>query len=349
MSQADASASPGNAQCSQNKRQSTGVFCTQCKSVAKAGQHMLRCLGCGNAIHVACQCKAFKDAGNEAIKNRIDWLAEYIAFAGLVYHCKACRDKHDVAPQDSATLANQTIVAVNQSIVALDTKIQQLHNAIAQLGPRNNEVSPTTVNSHKDPPSYAAAVSANDVKSAVSEAILEQQNVKSNQSCVVIYGFPEEGDDYGHLLDMFDFLNCRCVIIHCSRLGRQISQHPRPIKAELGSPSEANRILSVTRRLREVEYYHGVNISKWLSREELESVKCLRKQCADLNSAAKTAGKSRPPFIVISGRLMERTGGQLRPYVASAKPKHQLSQQTRSPPSEPKNDQQGSQVAPSKQ
>ena len=131
---------------------------------------------------------------------------------------------------------------------------------------------------------------------------------------------------------MFDFLCCHCAIVRCSRIGRQINSLSRPIKVELMSPGDVNHILSVTRRLRENEFYYGVNISKWLSREELERMKRLRKQCADLNSASKATGKSRPPFVVISGRLMEWSGGKLRLYVATSKPEQQCPQKT-TPPS----------------
>ena len=65
-----------NLQLSQNKWQSTLVTCFQCKTTTKTGMHTLRCLRCGESIHL----KAYKDVGNEALRNKLNWLVEYIHF-----------------------------------------------------------------------------------------------------------------------------------------------------------------------------------------------------------------------------------------------------------------------------
>ena len=200
MSPASTPASPGNSgqHSSQNKRQSTGVTCTQCNAAAKAGQHTLRCLCCGDSIHLACQYKAFKDTGKEALKNRLDWLADYILFAGLTYRCKASFEKKEVvSAESSVTMVSQVIAIVKQSIVALDTKLQLLHNAISQLQPCNDIASTDGDQpEHHQPLSYAAVVSSDVVKNAVSAAFREHQKVNVDQSCIAVYGFPDEGNDY---------------------------------------------------------------------------------------------------------------------------------------------------------
>ena len=56
----------------------------------------------------------------------------------------------------------------------------------------------------------------------------------------MVYGFLEDGNDPNDLMDMFDFLHCRCVITSRARIGRTASHDAnskgRPIKVELMSP-----------------------------------------------------------------------------------------------------------------
>ena len=270
----------------------------------------------------------YKDAGYEAQKNKMDWLAEYIGFAALAYRCKVCVEKYGTCTQVSMATSetnsdvSQEIVAVTQSIASLDSKIQALHTAINQLGPANRVASTSADQSQQVcPPSYAAVVSADMVKNAVSAAIQEQQKASTDKSSIAVFGFPEEGNDYAQLLDMFDFLDARCDIIRQSRLGR-LSQrsggsNARPIKVELRSVSDAV-ILARARCLREDAFYANVYIKKWLSKDEMKEVKLLRRQCAALNHDQPSDINGRRWFVVLSGKIMEHNpSGRLEAYEGS--------------------------------
>ena len=58
------------------------------------------------------------------------------------------------------------------------------------------------------------------MKSAVSEAIRDQQRVNAVKYMVVIIGVPEKGCDYGQQLDMFGFMGCRCDFIRHVKIDR---------------------------------------------------------------------------------------------------------------------------------
>ena len=173
MTTADGSASASNDRhASLCELLSAGANCPICNTVTKTEQATLRCFHCGDTIHVICQHKLFMDTGYEPLKNKIDWLSDFIYFSSLAYRCKACTEKHEAAPQRSVpmtiNLIAQDLNAVKQSIATLDTKIQSLSNAIAQLGSISHVES--NFDDHRlQPPSYASVVSVDMVKSAVSE------------------------------------------------------------------------------------------------------------------------------------------------------------------------------------
>ena len=70
---------------SQARRLSSGALCGICKEILKANQPTLRCIDCGQSTHMAYQHKMIKDAGNEALKNEIEWLSDFIKFSALAH------------------------------------------------------------------------------------------------------------------------------------------------------------------------------------------------------------------------------------------------------------------------
>ena len=298
----------------EERRQSSGVACSVCRGAVKNGQPLLRCLHCTNTVHLGCQCKLFKDAGNEALRNKVDWLAEFIKFTSLAFCCKACVGKKETVPQELLKSDEQKLDEVKLSIVSLDNKLQSLQDAVAKLSSSDTSTS-NDQSKQRHPPTYAQAVSADLVKSAVSEAMREHQKVNAEKSSVVVYGFPEEGHDDAQLHDMLDFLGCRGDFTRSSRMGRSSYQGgatARPLKLELRTANDASNILSRAKYLRHDAYYGGVYINKWLSNEEIRSIKSLRQQCDELNRYNKNDSKK---FVVISGRLMQRdTDGRLQVY-----------------------------------
>ncbi len=169
---------------------------------------------------------------------------------------------------------------------------------------------PDDKSNSRKPLSYANVVSgdvSSVVKAVVSQTMKEQQRVSDDKSTIVIYGFPEDGNDRVELREMFDFIGCRCAIAQHTRIGC-VTDHSRsrPIKVKLNSPGEANLIISCAKYLKSETYYAGVNLGRWLSLSELENVKQLRLQCAQLNSSSKEKTKGRNCFVVVSGRIMKR-------------------------------------------
>jgi len=200
--------------------------------------------------------------------------------------------------------------------------MQSLQNAVAELKPTCFEI-PASGNLPKQchPQTYATAVSADILKNAVSEALKEQHKLNADRSSVVVYGFPEEGNDIPQLRDMLDFLGCRIDIIRSSRVGRSHHQtgnsSARPIKVELRSVSDVSIILSRANCLRDEAYYAGVHINKWLSQEEMKGVKALRSQCDTLNRERCDTSDhhKRKCYVVISGKIMKRdSSGRLQAY-----------------------------------
>jgi hypothetical protein len=310
-------------QASQDKGLHTGALCAICQSATKSGQHTLRCLHCTNLVHLTCQYKLFKDAGHEALRNKIDWLFDFVQFTALAYRCRACLDKLEMVPHDPNTsIPNvyQEISMMKSSISDLDLKMQTLHDAIVKLKPCCNVSSSNQPDLR--PPTYSQVVSANAVKCAVSEAIREQQKVSTDRASIVIYGFPEEGCDSAQLQDMLEFLVCRCDIVRHSRIGRRFDQSTslrvRPIKVELRSASDAFLILSRAKRLSDDSYYYNVRISKWLSDVEMKHVKSLREECDSLNLKHPCGKSNRKLFVVVSGKIMKRNlNGRLTVYNGS--------------------------------
>ena len=235
----------------------------------------------------------------------------------MAYHCKACTEKHEAAPQQSVPMTTnlaQDLNAVKQSIATLDTKIPSFSNAIAQLGSINH-VESNSGDHRPQPPSYASVVSVDMVKYAVSEVLREQHKVDTARLSVAVYGFPEEGKDVEQLFKMFDNLSCRCDVTRHSQIGHPSNRNSksiRPIKVEFKSVSDTSSILSRANRLRHDDHYAGVYINKWLSNKDMKSMQQLRSQCERLNNDYPSSVNGRKQFVLISGKIKQHNAsGQL--------------------------------------
>lgn len=307
--------------------------CSHCKT-SRTGP-TLRCLLCGDLIHLSCQYKLFLDNGNDGPKNRPDWLLKFINYAALGYRCKACIDSIRTVPPKPETMDTCRFEA---AIANLDAKIQSIQDSMAKLS------LPTSCDAPKPHHStYAQAVSADDVKTAVAEVIQKQQRIVADKCCIVVYGFPEEGNDSAQLSDMLDFLGCSEIIFHYSRIG-WLSHHTskiRPVKLELNSVNNASLILSRANHLKDDEFYAGVRLCKWLSDEEMKATKQRRLECQMLNKQHPCDQAGQKSFVVIDGAIMRRgPNGRLQPY-RQPKPVPNVTSS-----SQPKNVKQGSHETP---
>ena len=83
---------------------------------------MLHCCQCSGPAHLACLHKQFKDAGNVPLKNKMEWLYEFIRSVSLFYRCKFCSS---VSKPTFNGFTNQTTDA---QITSLSNSMMQLSN-----------------------------------------------------------------------------------------------------------------------------------------------------------------------------------------------------------------------------
>jgi hypothetical protein len=173
------------------------------------------------------------------LRHKVDWIVDFIHCSALAYRCKECLKCNATVPPKLTERPESKEQAVNmdtvkQTIANLETKVQYFHEeVIAKLNTYSNDVSKAVVKQQKPPPftyAAAAAVSADVLKSVVAETIREQQKATTNSSCLVVNGFPEESKDYTQLVEMLSYLQYKCDIICCSRIGHQKGSKIRPIK-----------------------------------------------------------------------------------------------------------------------
>ena len=196
-----------------------------CKGSAKVGS--LYCSCCGESAHLACLHKLFKDANNDPLKNKLDWLAEFIKFSSLAYQCKSCLEKHGAVPKnlDSLTAENgNVLLSINESVRKLNNQINDIQSKISDItlslkqseidnsilsGKDNdncihiesekNSLPSSVINNAADTQkSYAEIVKgdlANMVKFAVSASINEQKLDEVISRSIVIFGLKESNQD----------------------------------------------------------------------------------------------------------------------------------------------------------
>jgi hypothetical protein len=130
---------------SQSKRQSAGIPCSQCKEMTKAGKSTLRCVRCECSIHVGCLLKLYTDANKEALRNKKEWLADFICYSGLSYRCKACVKTDITEPKasDSTAKAHDALHykactekcdAASQMSMATETASAAIMESIMEVG-----------------------------------------------------------------------------------------------------------------------------------------------------------------------------------------------------------------------
>jgi hypothetical protein len=208
-------------------------------------------------VHLSCLLKVFKSAGGEQLKNKLDWLREFIKQAHLYYICSNCSsNKPTMADTITATQLNhsslqlhsdQDIINMKQSISDMAIKISDVlsnMNALrselisklavfvdgttATTDPSNcanpNQSSAGTDKPSCRPPSYASILSkdiSEVVKSTVAESLKSQQRLDKEKSAVVVYGLPEKSDDLKSAQDVLAAIGYTGMIVKAFRIGKQ--------------------------------------------------------------------------------------------------------------------------------
>lgn len=285
----------------------TGVSCMVCKATGKTNQ-LLQCVNCSVSVHPACLHKQFKDANNEPLKNKIDWLSDFIKYASLVYRCKACTDKskvvHQVATTEITNIAGQ-ISDVKQSIEDLKNKMALFTASICST---KSDIGATALK-----PTYAQVLSSQDIAIAVETAITKSRKKEQQSTCVVMYGMYEYDNDWGDVADIFQLISCHARPLTLTRIGNATRSNARPLKIELSSLSDTKDVLSCANQLKWHDDTYHLRLSPWLSEDEMSKIRDTRRRCKLLNDKA-SADNGTTPFVVISGELKIRKDGKLVTY-----------------------------------
>jgi len=324
-------------------KQSPQKKCCLCKGQVKVAVQWLQCAHCNEGVHLPCLLKKFKDGGNDVpLKNKQEWLLEFIKSASLAYHCEACLNgpAPEVKDVSSSSISMNTVsnskpsskelesepaVVLNDlrcEITSVSRRVDEMqrsiHNQLQQLMDASTGLlhasTDQTGNSHSvNSTTYASVLSksvSETIKSAIVENIEYQKKADIDKKSIAVYGFPEDGKDYDDLHDLLAYLHCHGDIVQHMRIGRAAGQGKtntgRPLKVILRLASDCDYVLSRVNLLRKNSYYDGVYISRWLSQEEMCKLKLLRQRCFDMNKSSTVDSKGRKPYVIISGKLMRR-------------------------------------------
>jgi hypothetical protein len=312
------------------RRQSTSSACTVCKAQGKANQ-LLQCVGCSESVHLGCLHKQYKESIGERY-SKLDWLADFIKHANLVYRCKACTEMSKTAqPASMATAIESSNVdnkinRMQQSIDELSFKMSSLMASSSLCScsvtqPTSNPTSTgdTAPATNSAKPTYAQMLSAKDiskaVEAAVAKSLVSHQMLEQQKAAVVMYGMYEYGNDWDDIADIFQLISCQARPLQLTRLGKEGRGNTRPLKIVLSSLTDCKEVLACASKLRRHDTTYQLRLSSWLSEEEMVKVRCERKRCKELNDKATWTNGSKPPFVVISGVLMTRDNdGKLVPF-----------------------------------
>ena len=270
-------ASPAGTQTSQ-RRHSSGVLCHVCKFTGKAAQ-LLQCVNCPQSVHLACLHKQFKEVSNEPLKNKIDWLGEFIKHASLVYCCKVCTEKSQAERQVATTteithIVNQ-ISDVMIGIEDLKSKMTICMTGISSMQPAMTSVSSvdtaTALNSTKPAVcTYVQVLSSKDISIAVEAAMSRSLASHQKQSvAVVMYGMCEYGNDWDDVADIFQLISCRARPLKLTRIGSAVRNNTRPLRIELSTLSDSREAMACARELKRHDRTWHLRLSLWLSEDEM--------------------------------------------------------------------------------
>ena len=126
------------------------------------------------------------------------------------YYYNICESTPFVTCQLQEFSTMKDLVAVKQSLLDLSNKLADATSSLdilrddirskvsITLGASALEIESSSVTNISNPhtPSYVDIVASNMVKTVVTQTLMEQSKIASCSSCLVVYGFPEKGNDY---------------------------------------------------------------------------------------------------------------------------------------------------------
>jgi hypothetical protein len=290
-------------------------------------------------VHLGCLHKAFKDAGNEAMKIKLDLLADFIQFSTLVYQCKACNDKFSTAPSKpipidtmlvnvSDAKVTDEISNIKQSIVTLDGKISSILSSISlNNGCLQSFTTPNVSASTNAPKKSYAEVTSMDIVKVVQNAVTDSLRSKNEDnlamSSIIIFGLPESSNDLTKVRRLLeDDIQSVVRIQRLGKFSKPLRQQTganvsiiRPLRVQLKQVEDRNWVLRNAGWLIRAFGNSNVHIAKCLTAKEIENIKKLRIECSRLNSFVPKLDNGKCRLVVVNSKIMERSeGGQLVPY-----------------------------------
>ena len=283
----------------------------------------------------------YKESGTGPVKC-IEWIHGLLHHIGLQYTCQSCAAVHG-NPQattqpgySDCTKHTCTKQPLHDEVVSLKSSMQAVTGCVSQIAQQiielksllhlkthkldsSSPVEPSTASSPSAKLPYAAAASdkwKKAVKTAVAETLREQRATDWEKTLVVIRNLSEHSNDVNDVRDLYEYLGCKVAVAKAVRIKSYVSpKKPRLLRVELASASDKNSLLASSKFLKDDSSTANIYIAPWLLSEELAKLRLVQSRCRQLNDKAASTIKGRKPYIVISGKIMERRAdGSLRPF-----------------------------------
>ena len=322
------------------------VACLACSSVIGRSAYSISCSKCSKPAHFSCLVNKYKKSGTGPVKCTLEWIHGLLQHIGLQYTCQCCTVAHG-NPQATTQPRNSDCTKyicneqpLHDEVVSLKSSLQAITGCVSQIAQQIIELKtllhPTTQQMATDlschnvmtpshaitlpkPSSSAAAVSGDItklVKTAVCVSMRKQKIIERDNACIAVLKMREYGNDINDLRNLCEYLDCDVLIISATRIGQkaQSSKKIRVLKIQLQSASDKMKLLKSSKYLKEDRSTSAIFFTPWLSTVEMAKLRNIQSRCKQLNDGVPARKDGRKPYIVISGRLMERAvNGELCP------------------------------------
>ncbi len=339
----------GDISCSQLEPTAVDLSSVECICSIPPVRHKsctISCVDCGSPVQLACLLQLFKQNGEEAFKNKHQWLKSFIDFYCLRYSCLTCRKKQPSAnlPGDfpagfsSLQHGNSSALEIKESINLLNNQISDIQSKISDITvsiKQFNTKPSITISSDKTtpmdddkggnevlknlssavPPSYANVVSK-DIEKVVHSAVAHSLKLISfddkASTSVFVYGMSESKEDMKNVSKLLDDDKFHSIV-QISRIGKfsnnsKKTSKPlcRPLKVEFQYREDRDWVLRNSKSLINSSNNSQLRISRCLTASEQENVKKLREKCDSLNKETTKCMDGKNKFVVINNKIMQR-------------------------------------------
>ena len=169
------------------------------------------------------------------------------------------------------------------------------------------------------------------VKTTVANSFNKQRRDDRDQQSIVVSGLRKSKDDLKQAKKVLNAMGYESGVVKFARLGVPLltqlmndgcnKVNRRPLKVQLlTSAVDCRYVVTHSSLLKDIPVFTKVWIDQFLSRDELNKVKILRKQCDDLNKDHLVGLDNRKLFVARSGKLLKKdNNGQLTTFDTNCK------------------------------